>query len=559
MAWFVFRRMVRVGAAACGLLTALLVVAGAAAASSGTVLIAALNASGHLASTYGWTIQKSASPASQVVAVGSSGSVQYSIATTKTAQGSPGGSFRGQVCVANIGPVATQGLAITDALSKPPSSSVLAAVAIDVSAKPVLAARSGWCYSYAVAVPTGVIAPGARYQNTAHVTITNQIGRLGSPAGPSPSTTASLPRTPTLVDSSITVTDSNGQTFTFNSAGTQSYSQIFSCPTAAGAHTIVNSNTATIQSTGQSASAQATIHCAAPTTLSATPSASTIAPGGTASAQATITGADPAAGGTINYAVYSDSACSSPFADATPTNSTVTNAAAPPSAPIAFSNTGTYYWQAVYSGDPSTNTLGSTSNCSSLTVAGWQTGAFTTYNQNHWPYDPAALSTLNNDFNNVYTTGSVAVGGTFTMRFTSANTVLAYLPATGTPAQLNSNLVDSASSPSGAFGGDVLSLQLDVDFSDAGALSATSGLKFGNLTVCNLTTVGGDDVSSLNGMTVRQLLATANTILGGGSTTLPLSYPVDDSDMVVRLIVDSFLDGTPSTFAQANLVNGPCT
>jgi hypothetical protein len=62
------------------------------------------------------------------------------------------------------------------------------------------------------------------------------------------------------------------------------------------------------------------------------------------------------------------------------------------------------------------------------------------------------------------------------------------------------------------FGGNVLALQLDVDFSDAGVLGGTSGLAFGDLRMCNFTTL-----SALNGMTVRQYLALVNTLLGGGT------------------------------------------
>jgi hypothetical protein len=48
----------------------------------------------------------------------------------------------------------------------------------------------------------------------------------------------------------------------------------------------------------------------------------------------------------------------------------VTNGVAPASKPITFNSGGTFYWEAVYSGDPTTNTSGSHSACASepLTV-----------------------------------------------------------------------------------------------------------------------------------------------------------------------------------------------
>jgi hypothetical protein len=101
--------------------------------------------------------------------------------------------------------------------------------------------------------------PGGTYKVTAHVTITNQSCCPGTATGPSPSATVALPTTPVVIDSSITVTDTNGKSFDFSSSGSQLYDQSFACPSTPGTHTL--SNTATISSTGQTASAQATVEC----------------------------------------------------------------------------------------------------------------------------------------------------------------------------------------------------------------------------------------------------------------------------------------------------------
>jgi hypothetical protein len=66
---------------------------------------------------------------------------------------------------------------------------------------------------------------------------------------------------------------------------------------------------------------------------------------------AQISGATASAGGTISYAVYSNSDCTGLIQDLTPTNHTVVNGVAPDSNPITFTNAGTYYFYAVYSGD----------------------------------------------------------------------------------------------------------------------------------------------------------------------------------------------------------------
>jgi hypothetical protein len=71
----------------------------------------------------------------------------------------------------------------------------------------------------------------------------------------------------------------------------------------------------------------------------------------------------------VHYYVYSDGTCGTLFADATPTDNTVTGSVAPASKPITFDNTGSYRWVAVYSGDPSSNTLGSSSGCAAEPLA----------------------------------------------------------------------------------------------------------------------------------------------------------------------------------------------
>jgi hypothetical protein len=96
------------------------------------------------------------------------------------------------------------------------------------------------------------------------------------------------------------------------------------------------------------------------------------------------------------------------------------------------------------------------------------------------------------------------------------------------------------------YGGDVLALQLDVDYSDAGALPANSGLKFGDVRLCNLSTLADVDVSAANGITVRQLLADANTVLGGGTSILH----VDPMDSLARSLNSAFDNGTPDSFAK---------
>jgi len=76
---------------------------------------------------------------------------------------------------------------------------------------------------------------------------------------------------------------------------------------------------------------------------------------------AALTGATSTAGGTVKYTVYTDSACTLVAQDGGTV--AVTNGSVPDSNTISFDSVGTWYWQAVYSGDA--NNAGAISSCRS--------------------------------------------------------------------------------------------------------------------------------------------------------------------------------------------------
>ena len=82
---------------------------------------------------------------------------------------------------------------------------------------------------------------------------------------------------------------------------------------------------------------------------------------------ATLSGATADAGGTVTYTVYSDSECSTRFADAGTVS--VDNGSVPNSSPVTFNAPGTYYWQASYSGDDNNQPALSTCTDEKLVVA----------------------------------------------------------------------------------------------------------------------------------------------------------------------------------------------
>src|SRR5439155_9640832 len=106
---------------------------------------------------------------------------------------------------------------------------------------------------------------------------------------------------------------------------------------------------------------------------------------------ATLTGATINASGTVTYTVFSDSTCTTPYVNQpTPATVTVTSGSVPDSGAVTFNSAGTYYWQAVYSGDANNNPAMSPCTSEVLTVTKKQPGISTA--QNLIPNDAATIT-----------------------------------------------------------------------------------------------------------------------------------------------------------------------
>ena len=180
---------------------------------------------------------------------------------------------------------------------------------------------------------------------------------------------------------------------------------------------------------------------------------------------------------------------------------------------------------------------------------GWEDGDMVTYNQQNWGSLATTASTLLADhFETQYPNGveiGLAGAGNSAL-FTTVDAVLDYQPASGTAGPLDNDLLDPTSTSSGVFGGFVLALQFDVDFSDLGVLAGSASLRFGDLRVCALA-----DTTAFNGQTVREVLAALNSALGGGATT----YTYDQLATLAENLTESFESGSVSLFAQQHLFN----
>ena len=172
----------------------------------------------------------------------------------------------------------------------------------------------------------------------------------------------------------------------------------------------------------------------------------------------------------------------------------------------------------------------------------FQAGDFVTFIQDDWGDGSAspvssAPALLATHFNSLYgSLGYLEVGisgspGNYAMFFTSPDALLTYLPGSGSPGPLTATLVDPTSSASGLFGGEVVALRLNVDFSDAGYTAGALGLRFGDLVIHDYA-----PLPDANGRTVRQFLDQANLALGAGI----LSYGYDPAALLLQELNASF-------------------
>jgi hypothetical protein len=173
---------------------------------------------------------------------------------------------------------------------------------------------------------------------------------------------------------------------------------------------------------------------------------------------------------------------------------------------------------------------------------------FCSYTQGGWgavPHGGNPGMILKSGFTAVYPSGvEIGIPGTtgFSMKFSSALAIQNYLPAGSTASKLTSDLVDPTSSPAGVFGGQVLALQLNVDFSSKGIIGGSSG-PLGNV-------IFNDSSSALNGKTISQILAIANTLLGGGTVA---GVTISDMNTLVDNLNNAFDNCTTDGWATGHL------
>jgi hypothetical protein len=181
-------------------------------------------------------------------------------------------------------------------------------------------------------------------------------------------------------------------------------------------------------------------------------------------------------------------------------------------------------------------------------------GDMISFSQNSWGADPGAgppASLVVAHFDELYPTGLI-VGGANFMLFTSGalgDSLQSYLPSTGAPAALNATLVDPTTSSSGIFGGQVIGLKFNIDFSDAGYTRGALNVPFGDLILQNLT----GNVAGLNGDNLRELFDLSQTSLGGENT----GYAIADLSPLLMIVNGSFEGGFVGPFSNEDFALPP--
>jgi hypothetical protein len=157
---------------------------------------------------------------------------------------------------------------------------------------------------------------------------------------------------------------------------------------------------------------------------------------------------------------------------------------------------------------------------------------YTTYSQGGWGAKPQGSNPgafLAANFASVYPNG-LTIGGTKTLKFTSANAIEKYLPAGGSASVLTSSAVNPTNSR-GVLSAQLLAVTLAVDFSAAGKTKVGLG---------QLVFTSGPAA----GRTLSQVLTIANTVLGGNTSALPSGWTLSSLTDLLGAVVDNFHGGT---------------
>jgi len=223
----------------------------------GTTITATKSADGRLTKTFVWTLEKTAATDTVRLFRGDDAAVTFTLAAARTDSVNVV-SVAGEVCVTNGGSEETTGLEIVDQVQAQNGDGEwedVSDASLVIAPEEQIAAGTETCYPYEIPFTP---VDGAAHRNTATITITNLTGSEGSAAGLTVTEGFDIATDITgEAARTITVDDTYGERFTFDTTGTTTYDHVFACDADAGD----NVNTATIAETGVTAEAKVVLDC----------------------------------------------------------------------------------------------------------------------------------------------------------------------------------------------------------------------------------------------------------------------------------------------------------
>ena len=192
--------------------------------------------------THTWDIDKSVTPDRWDLFKGDSGASQYTVEVTKTGFVDSDWAVSGTISIFNPAPFPAEITGVTDELS----GFTFVNVNCGVTFPYVLAAGGTLECTYSTPLPDGT--------NRTNTATAETYGDVGNGSG---STPVVFGDPTTVVNRTINVDDTNGESWSFSDSGSVSYARTFECDTDRGTH----DNTATIRETAQKDSASVTVNC----------------------------------------------------------------------------------------------------------------------------------------------------------------------------------------------------------------------------------------------------------------------------------------------------------
>lgn len=158
---------------------------------------------------------------------------------------------------------------------------------------------------------------------------------------------------------------------------------------------------------------------------------------------------------------------------------------------------------------------------------------YTTFTQGGWGAKPTGNNPgklLADNFCKVYPTRSVNIGGCYSLTFTSAAAIEAFLPQSGTACALKRSYTNPGCVSLGVLSGQIVALELNVRFSGAGV--TPKGL--GDLKVKS---------GAFANYKVSDVLTLAKKVLGGQASALPCGVSISTLNAAVTAINENYDNG----------------